>query len=134
LETEFVPATGALLARRRPRGADQQPLWAIHVSAAHGSAWGAPEYETDRARFLGRGRTPADPAALDAGTRLSGTTGPVLDAVFSLRRRVRLDPHSQAGVAFITGVAETREAAIALAERFQNLEAADRAFAGARAG
>ncbi len=134
LETEFVPAFGALLARRRPRGADQKPLWAIHVSAAHGLERGAPEYETDRVRFLGRGRTPADPAALDAGTRLSGTTGPVLDAVFSLRRRVLLDPRSQASVAFITGVADTREAATALAERFQNFEAVDRAFSGARDG
>jgi cellobiose phosphorylase len=134
LETEFVPASGALLARRRPRGADQKPLWAIHMSAAQGVGNGAPEYETDRVRFLGRGRTPADPAALDAGTRLSGTTGPVLDAVFSLRRRVRLDPQSRASVAFITGVAETRQAATALAERFQNFEAVDRAFAGARAG
>src|SRR6516165_3602788 len=120
LETEFVPASGALLARRRPRGADQKPLWAIHVSAAHGLERGAPEYETDRVRFLGRGRTPADPAALDAGTRLSGTTGPVLDAVFSLRRRVRLDPQSQASVAFITGAADTREAAIALDEKLRN--------------
>jgi cellobiose phosphorylase len=134
LETEFVPASGALLARRRPRGADQKPLWAIHVSSAHGLERGVPEYETDRARFLGRGGTPADPAALDAGTRLSGTTGPVLDAVFSLRRRVHLDPGSQASIAFITGVAETREAAIALAERFQNFDAVDRAFSGARNG
>jgi cellobiose phosphorylase len=134
LETDFVPASGALLARRRPRGADQQPLWAIHLSAAQGLGWGAPEYETDRVRFLGRGRTPADPAALDVGTRLSGTTGPVLDAVFSLRRRVRLDPRAQASIAFITGVAETREAATALAEQFQDFGAVDRAFAGARAG
>jgi cellobiose phosphorylase len=134
LETEFVPASGALLARRRPREADQQPLWAIHVSAAQGLEAGALEYETDRARFLGRGRTPADPAALDVGTRLSGTTGPVLDAVFSLRRRVRLDPSGQASIAFITGVADTREAANALAEQFQNFEAVDRAFSGARAG
>jgi cellobiose phosphorylase len=134
LETEFVPASGALLARRRPRAADQKPLWAIHVSAAQGLERGAPEYETDRVRFLGRGRTPADPAALDAGTRLSGTTGPVLDAVFSLRRRVRLDPRSQASIAFITGAADTREAATALAEQFQNFEAVDRAFSGARAG
>jgi cellobiose phosphorylase len=134
LETEFIPASGALFARRRPRGADQTPLWAIHVSAAQGSGWGALEYETDRVRFLGRGRTPADPAALDAGTRLSGTTGPVLDAVFSLRRRVRLDPKSQASIAFITGAADTREAANALAEQFQNFEATDRAFSGARAG
>src|SRR5262249_52894729 len=81
-----------------------------------------------------RGRTPADPAALDLGTRLSGTTGPVLDAVFSLRRRVRLDPRSQASVAFITGAADSQEAADALAEQFQNFEAVGRAFAGARAG
>jgi cyclic beta-1,2-glucan synthetase len=134
LETEFVPASGALLARRRPRGADQKPLWAIHISVAHGSGTGAPAYETDRARFLGRGRTPADPAALQAGTRLSGTTGPVLDAIFSLRRRVRLDPRSQASIAFITGVADTRETANALAERFQSFEAVDRAFSGARVG
>ena len=33
------------------------------------------QYETDRGRFLGRGRTPADPAALDPGAALSGTTG-----------------------------------------------------------
>src|SRR5262245_23045874 len=134
LEAGVVPASGALLARRRPRGEDQQPLWAIHVSAAQGLERGALEYETDRVRFLGRGRTPADPAALDAGTRLSGTTGPVLDAVFSLRRRVRLDPRSQGSIAFITGVADTREAANALAEQFQNFEAVDRAFSGARAG
>jgi cellobiose phosphorylase len=133
LETEFVPASGALLARRRPRGADQKPLWAIHVSVAQVLGRGVLEYETDRVRFLGRGRTPADPAALDAGTRLSGTTGPVLDAVFSLRRRVRLDPRSQASIAFITGAADTREAANALAEQFQSFEAVDRAFSGARA-
>jgi cellobiose phosphorylase len=134
LETDFVPSSGTLLARRRPRGADQKPLWAIHLSAGHGLGGGALEYETDRVRFLGRGRTPADPAALDAGARLSGTTGPVLDAVFSLRRRVRLDPKSQASIAFITGAADTREAANALAEQFQSFEAVDRAFSGARAG
>src|SRR5262249_50692269 len=64
LETEFVPAAGALLARRRPRAADQHPLWAVHLSAAQGSGWGAAEFESDRVRFLGRGRTPAEPAAL----------------------------------------------------------------------
>src|SRR5260370_10690343 len=100
LETEFVPACGALLARRRPRGADQKPLWAIHVSAAQGLERGAPEDETDRARFLGRGRTPADPAALDAGTRLARTTGPVLDAGFRLPRREPLEPRDRSQHAF----------------------------------
>ena len=116
LETEFLTGPGALLARRRPRAADEKPVWAMHLATAEGPADGAVEYETDRARFLGRGRTPANPAALDPGARLSGTTGPVLDPVFSLRRRVRLEPGDRARIAFVTGAAATREAAIALAE------------------
>ncbi len=60
------------------------------------------------ARFLGRGRSPADPAALDPGVALSGTTGPVLDPILSLRRRVRLEPGESTTVAFTTGVADTR--------------------------
>ena len=134
LETELIPGSGALLARRRPRAADEQPVWAIHVAVADDPATGAAEYETDRVRFLGRGRTPSNPAALDLGARLSGTTGPVLDPIFSLRRRVRIDPGGRARIAFITGAAETREAAIALAEHFREFEAVERAFAGARDG
>ena len=91
LETEFDSRCGALLARRRPRGANEHPVWAIHTSAASVSATEEIEYETDRMRFLGRGRTPANPAALDSGSRLSRTTGPVLDPIFSLRRRVGLE-------------------------------------------
>ncbi len=132
LETEFVPGPGALLARRRPRAADEKPVWAIHVIATAGPANGIVEYETDRVRFLGRGRTPANPAALDHGAHLSGTIGPVLDPVFSLRRRVRLSAGGRARVAFVTGAADTREAAIALSEHFHEFEAIERAFAGAR--
>ena len=91
------------------------------------------EYETDRMRFLGRGRTPANPAALDSGSRLSRTTGPVLDPIFSLRRRVGLEAGMTARIAFVTGAADTHEAAIGIAERFREFEAIDQAFAGAKA-
>ena len=114
LETEYLNGSGALLCRRRPRAADQKPIWAVHVSVADGPV----EYETDRARFLGRGRTPANPAALDPEVTLSGTTGPVLDPVFSLRRIVRLAPAAEARVAFITGASDSRQDAIGLAEQF----------------
>jgi cellobiose phosphorylase len=128
LETEYLSASGALLCRRRPRSADQRPVWAVHVSAAEGRI----EDETDRARFLGRGRTPASPAALDPGGVLSGTTGPVLDPVFSIRRPLPLAPGAEARVAFVTGAADSREGAVALAEQFQTLAAAERAFERAR--
>jgi cellobiose phosphorylase len=123
LETEFVAGPGALLARRRPRAANEKPVWAVHVASGGGEL----EFETDRARFLGRGRTPANPAALSPGARLSGTTGAVLDPVFSLRLKIRLDPGKTARFAFITGAAETRQAAIDLAEHFRELDA-DHAF------
>jgi len=132
LETEFDPRYGALLARRRPRGANEHPVWAIHTSAGNVSATEI-EYETDRMRFLGRGRTPTNPAALDSGSRLSRTTGPVLDPIFSLRRRVRVEAGMATRIAFVTGAAETYEVAIGIAERFRELDAIDRAFAGADA-
>ncbi|HSE38040.1 MAG TPA: glycosyl transferase, partial [Blastocatellia bacterium] len=132
LETEFDPRYGALLVRRRPRGANEHPVWAIHTSAGNVSATEI-EYETDRMRFLGRGRTPANPAAMDSGSRLSRTTGPVLDPVFSLRRRVRVEAGMATRIAFVTGAAETYEAAIGIAERFRELEAINQAFADAEA-
>jgi cellobiose phosphorylase len=124
LETEYLKQYGALLCRRRPRAANQKPIWAVHLSAADGPI----EYETDRARFLGRGRTAANPAVLDFDTTLSGTTGPVLDPVFSLRRVLRLAPAAEARLGFVTGAADSRAEANTVAEQFQTLDAAERAF------
>ncbi|MGH7730456.1 MAG: GH36-type glycosyl hydrolase domain-containing protein, partial [Candidatus Eiseniibacteriota bacterium] len=93
-----------------------------------GSVQGAIEWETDRARFLGRGRTPEDPIALD-GRALSGTTGAVLDPVLSLRRRVRIAPGGQVRLSFATGVATNRAGAIALAEKYDDSTSAARTFA-----
>ena len=84
--------------RRRPRSPDEQGPWAVHVLSAEGGVHGAIEWETDRKRFLGRGRTPENPIALD-GRALSGTTGAVLDPVLSLRRRVRIAPGGQVRLA-----------------------------------
>ena len=131
LETEFDQRCSALLARRRPRGANEQPVWAIHSSAAMVSATEI-EYETDRMRFLGRGHTPAFPAALSSRSRLSGSTGPVLDPIFSLRRDVGVEAGAATRVAFVTGAADTYDVAIGIAERFREFEAIDQAFADAK--
>ena len=133
LETEFHPHRGALLARRRVRDTNERPVFAIHASTASvPSATEGIEYETDRMRFLGRGRTPANPTALDGRSRLSRTTGPVLDPIFSLRRRVGLEAGATTRIAFMTGATDTREAAIGIAERFRTFEAIDLAFAAAK--
>ncbi|MGH7170837.1 MAG: glucoamylase family protein, partial [Gemmataceae bacterium] len=128
LETEWSPAHGALLCRRRPRAAGQEPIWAVHVVSVEGATSSEPEYETDRVRFLGRGRTPASPLALEPGAKLSGTTGAVLDPIFSIRRRVRVEAGETVSVLICTGVAKNREEALALADHYRDGQAVSRVF------
>jgi cyclic beta-1,2-glucan synthetase len=119
-QTEFVPFLGALLATRRPRSPDEPEVWAAHVATVEGQSGGPIQYETDRARFLGRGRSIRSPASLDDGRPLSNTVGAVLDPVFSLRRRVTLAPGATVHVILSTVVAASREAVLDLADKYRD--------------
>jgi cyclic beta-1,2-glucan synthetase len=59
---------------------------------------------------------------------LTGTTGPVLDPIFSLRRRLRLAPGAAATITFCTAVAQSREGALALADHYRDPQAILRTF------
>ena len=128
VETEWHAWCQALTARRRPRSKDEPYLWGVHVVALPEAAVGGVSFETDRARFLGRGRSVRGPAALDPGAALSGTTGAVLDPIFSLRTRLRLGPGQSASMAFTTAVATSPEGAFDLADRYRDPHAAQRAL------
>ena len=127
IETEFDAPSAGILFSRRQRGADESPMWAFHVLGVEGRLGGAVEWETDRARFIGRGRSPANPAALE-GRALSGTTGAVLDPIAALRDRVRLAPGAFVRVTFTTGVAPNRDAALTLVRKYRDGSVAARAF------
>lgn len=120
VETEFFAAESALLAHRRQRSSSDEPVWGVHVIAISGETIGVVQYETDRARFVGRGHTPADPIAVMEDRPLSNTTGAVLDPVFSLRCRMRLLPNETAQVSFATAVAHSRDKATALADKYHD--------------
>ncbi|HVE78216.1 MAG TPA: glucoamylase family protein [Gemmatimonadaceae bacterium] len=128
VETEWHEWCTAITATRRPRSATEPPLWCVHVVDTGGERVGPVTCETDRARFLGRGRSARDPAAMEADGPLSGTTGAVLDPVFALRTCVRLEPGRSASVAFTTLVATTRERAFQLADRYHDPHVAQRAL------
>ena len=128
IESEYLPETNALLCRRRPRAPEDEELFAVHVISQEGRTQGPVEWESDRGRFLGRGRGPENPQALD-GRPLSGTTGVLLDPIVSLRQRVRLAPGAVVRLAFATGMASGRETALALARRYHDPAAAARTFA-----
>jgi N,N'-diacetylchitobiose phosphorylase len=130
VQTGWMADHEALVAWRRLRSPDDEPLWVVHRLLGDG---GEPEYETDRSRFIGRGRTLASPAAMDAGARLSGTVGNVLDPVFSLRRVVTLRPGESATLVAILGAGRAQQDVETIAGRYADLAAAQAAFDSAPA-
>ncbi len=91
LETEWLPDVGVIL-RGGGRGRTTRQPTGRCTGRRPTPGPATPEFETDRAKFLGRGRTPVSPAALDPGATLSGSVGAVLDPIFSIRRRIHLEP------------------------------------------
>ena len=128
IETIAVPERDALICVRRPRSGTDRPHL-IHVLSGRGRLGGATEYETDRARFIGRGRDVDRPVALFTSAPLSNTTGPVLDPIVSLRESVRIPPGGTARIAFTTGFAENDAGARQLIEKYHDRRAVARALA-----
>ncbi|MDE2465485.1 MAG: glycosyl transferase [Alphaproteobacteria bacterium] len=127
VQTEYLAEYGALIASRRPRDDHEARVWAAHFAVVEGEIVADPQYESDRARFLGRGRTAATAAAImDAGT-LSNTVGTVLDPVFAIRQRAYIAPGKAARIAFWTVVAASREALLDLIDKHHDRNAYDRA-------
>ena len=84
--------------------------------------------ETDRSRFVGRGGSLANPAAMQTLSPLSNTVGSVLDPIISLRRTVTLPPFGTVVVDLVLGAAESRESALAQVEKYQSSRMTDRVF------
>ena len=125
IQTAIVPEREALLAWRRPRKTGDKVVWATHLMASNVPATRV-EFETDRAKFLGRGRGNDNPLALEG--ELSGTSGAVLDPCFSLRRRVVLQPGQRVLVAFVLGAAEDENGVRRLVDKYADFGACERAF------
>ncbi len=118
--TEFFAAENSLIAKRRPRAEKDEIVCAVHTVATSGETVGAVQYETDRARFLGRGHDASNAIAITEDRPLSNTVGAVLDPIFSLRRRVRIAPHQTVSISFSTAVAESYEEAQRLADKYHD--------------
>jgi cellobiose phosphorylase len=141
VQTEIVRARQAILCTRRPRSRDEQAPWMFHlmvvrpqVSSGVASELGAEagpgtvSYETDRARFIGRNASTADPLAMRAAGPLSDSEGSVLDPIVAIRCTVTLEPDQTAVVDIVTGIAERRDVAECLIDKYQDRHLADRVF------
>jgi cyclic beta-1,2-glucan synthetase len=123
--TDFLPELEVLIATRRRRAPTDPEVWAAHIAVVEGEETAALQYESDRAQFIGRGRS-VD-SAIMADTPLSGTTGTVLDPVFSLRRRVLIPAGGRVRVTFWTMVASSSSVLLDMVERHRDASAFGRA-------
>ncbi len=119
VETEFVPELGILLATRRPRAADEPQIWLAHLVAVEAEPGSPLQYESDRARFLGRGRGIRSPLSVIDGAPLSNTAGTVLDPIVSLRQRLTIPHGRTVRLVFTTLVAPSRDEALQIAEKYR---------------
>ena len=123
--TEVDATSGALLARNPYR-------FDFGDRVAFADVLQRPRSVTcDRTEFLGRNRSPADPAALQR-RNLSGRAGPGLDPCAAIQVSVDLDPGAEREVVFILGETTDPVAARALLQRYRDAGRVHEALAAMR--
>jgi cyclic beta-1,2-glucan synthetase len=123
--TDYLPELGVIIATRRRRSPADPEVWAAHIAVVEGEDTAPIEIETDRAKFIGRGRDLASATMIDQP--LSGTIGTVLDPIFSIRRRVSVPAGGTTRVTFWTMVADTPGKLLDLVDRHRDPSAFARA-------
>jgi cyclic beta-1,2-glucan synthetase len=126
VRTQYIEESECLVAGRRPREVAGKPIWAAHSLIVEGRTTGIVEYETDRALFIGRGHTLAQPQGIRL--HLRGTVGSVADPAFVMRRRINMKPGEQIQLFAITSVADTKDEAISIIQRINTFQAIERTF------
>jgi len=128
IQTELVPAQEAILCHRRPRSPDEASPWLFHMMVVHGDDRNNISFETDRAKFLGRGRSPADALSASSSRQLSNTSGSVLVPILAIRQSIRLQPGKSVTIDIVYGISESRQLSLALLEKYRDHHIADRVF------
>ena len=127
IESEYVADLNLQIFKRRSRSNQEAPIFMGHMLVVKGSRVIA-RHEADRYRFIGRGQTLRCPAALNSEQYLSGTTGATLDPIFSLGQDIGLEAQESVDLAYLTFAADSREAILALAQRYRSWNLVERSF------
>jgi cyclic beta-1,2-glucan synthetase len=128
VQTEIIRQRQAILCTRRPRSVEEHSPWMFHLMAAHGAEIKDISYETDRSQFIGRGNTIVSPRAMTNPNSLSGSDGSVLDPIVAIQYKILIEPEGSATIDIVTGISETREGALVLVEKYQDMQIANRVF------
>ncbi|WP_307726908.1 GH36-type glycosyl hydrolase domain-containing protein [Massilia psychrophila] len=128
VQTEILRAENAILCTRRPRTKDEQMPWLLNLMTVHDGVLVGVSFETSRPDFIGRANSTVAPRALLEAAPLAGGEGSVLDPIVAIRYKLTLAPDQVVVLDAVTGMTETREAALHLIDKYQDRHLADRVF------
>lgn len=120
IETEILPSKNAILCSRRPRSENEKSPFMFHLMKVQNAKVKDISYETDRSRFIGRGRNIHQPAALGKNGRLTGTEGAVLDPIVAIKYSITIEPGETVIADIIYGIADTKENCSHLVNKYQD--------------
>ena len=123
IRTEIGRRGDVIRAWRNKRNPNDPDMMVAHLAADNAGSARPTEFETDRRKFLGRGRSLAEAAAFDPDVTLSGTDGFTLDPIMALRRVVRVPAGKKVSVIFWTIAAPKRDELDQAIERYRHPDA-----------
>jgi cyclic beta-1,2-glucan synthetase len=123
VHTEIGHRGDVIRVARNKRDPNEPDMAIAHLIVDNAGTERPTEFETDRRKFIGRGRSLAEAAAFDPGATLSGTDGFTLDACLSLRRVVRVPAGKKVSVIFWTIAAPNRDEVDKAVDRYRNPDA-----------
>ena len=119
VQTEIVEKLQTILCSRRPRSQGEKSPYMFHLMKVHEAKVLSISYETDRMQFIGRGKTVVSPKAMQTFGPLSGTQGSVLDPIVAIRQEILLEPEASVTIDMVTGISDSKESTLQLAEKYQ---------------
>ncbi|MCM2293314.1 protein ndvB [Allorhizobium sp. BGMRC 0089] len=123
IKTELGRRGDVIRVERKKRSPSDPDICVAHLVSDDSGQSRTTEFETDRYRFIGRGRTLSEAAAFDPGATLSGTQGYTLDPIASLRRSVRVPAGKKVTLVYWTIAAPSRQEVDAAIERYRHADA-----------
>ena len=115
LESEYIEEQALFLSRRRGKKDGNSP-YLMHMVRGGSKFAGKVECENDRKRFIGRNNNLENPEAVACSLSYTNSAGFNNDPIMSLRVDLYMEAGESACISFITGICESREEAVKLAD------------------
>ncbi|AJA47338.1 protein NdvB [Clostridium pasteurianum DSM 525 = ATCC 6013] len=129
IRTEFVEDPMCILANRRPRAKNQDKPWLMQTIYIDGERDNDNiQYETSRLNFLGRGRNLTNPISINDNKEFLNTVGNILDPIISIKKVIKIKPHTSCTIVFVNSISDSREDALNMAVKYRQLQNIDRVF------